>query len=62
MTIFRLVLEEYFNACRHNTEAILKPVHEAMEIVGKRAGDEFLMKAVLNRRCRKKHYDDGIIF
>ncbi len=30
--------------------------------LGKRADDEFLMKAVLNRRCRKKHYDDGIIF
>ena len=37
---------------------LLKPVHVAMEVISQRAGEEFLMKAVLKRRIRKKNYDD----
>ncbi|KZS04071.1 Uncharacterized protein APZ42_033034 [Daphnia magna] len=40
------VLEEYFTCSRQDADAILKPVREAMAIVGKRANEEFLIQAI----------------
>lgn len=62
MNIFRLILLEYLTCSRQDVDAILKSVREAMEIVGKRTNEDFLIQATLNRRRQKKNYDDGIIF